>query len=68
MANQRMLWEVVEVTQDCEVGKAGERAVVVELDGKYMTMVFTARPAGTQKCSTGADYRYLRTARDRQGA
>lgn len=71
---RRYVCEVVEVTCTCEIGVAGERAVVTDIDGKYMTLVFTGelRDAAAQQhrptqwrtkariVRTGTDYAYLR--------
>lgn len=61
---ERTLHEVVELTQDCELGEKGERAVVIHLafDGYwYMTLLFPNRALKhARKASTGADYRYLK--------
>lgn len=72
MSNEkRELHEVVEVTRDCEIGKAGERAVVVELVGvepypgtkRYMALLFPDRSPPERLVRTGADYLYLRSVR-----
>lgn len=52
--------QVVEVTQDCEVGDRGERAVIVALDHKSMVLIFPARPRAERRVSTGVDYSFLR--------
>lgn len=60
--NERKLHEVVEVTQNCEIGESGERAVVVRLEDKYMTLLFPYRQLKYQReVHTGADYLYLKT-------
>lgn len=56
---QRYLHEVVELTQDCDLGARGDRAVVVALDRRLMTLVFPARDSD-RKVTTGADYRFMR--------
>lgn len=62
----RSLHEVVVLTRDCDIGKAGERCVVVDLspDKRYMTLLFVDRDAARRKVATGADYKFLRTAED----
>lgn len=69
---RRYVCEVVEVTCTCEIGVAGERAVVTDIDGKYMTLVFTGeiREPGSSHwrtkariVKTGADYKFLRHIR-----
>jgi len=66
----RTLHEVVELTCTCELGIPGERAVVTEIDGRYMTLTFTgeSRSLGTRLANygarvvrTGTDYEYLRS-------
>lgn len=63
---ERVLHEVVELTQDCELGEKGERAVVIKLvydEYWFMTLLFPNRAIKhTRKVSTGADYRYLKGA------
>lgn len=57
----RHVRDVVEVTEDCEVGDAGELAVVTEVyESRYMTLVFPGRRPGDRVVHTGADYRFLR--------
>ena len=58
----RYLHEVLELDRDCELGEGGERAVVTELDGIYMTLVFPNRPTARREVHTGSDYLYLRSA------
>lgn len=58
---ERKLHEVVEVTNDCEIGKTGERAVVIHLEGRYMTLLFPNRDLKyNREVHTGADYIHLR--------
>lgn len=61
---ERTLHEVVELTQKCELGEKGERAVVIKLvhDGYwFMTLLFPNREIKhTRTANTGADYRYLK--------
>lgn len=73
MANRhnRYLHEVVVLSCDCELGKEGERGVVVDLDGgqgvgrpNYMTLLFPDRTLEQRKVCTGADYLYLNTMKD----
>ena len=73
---ERYMHEVVELTRDCELGKQGERAVVVQLlaedslapiyagPARYMTLLFVNRPRSKRIVSTGADYLYLRTVEE----
>ena len=57
----RYVGEVVELTRDCELGRAGERAVVTALEAPhYMTLVFVDREPVRRLCETGADYKFLR--------
>lgn len=51
--------DVVELDRDCELGKRGERAVITEVDGKYMTVVFPNRESD-RVVYTGADYLYFK--------
>lgn len=61
---KRFAGEVVQLTQDCELGRWKERAVVVTLEAAesatYMTLCFFDRPAASREVRTGADYLYLR--------
>lgn len=58
---ERRLHEVVVVTKDCEIGEANERAVVIHLEGKYMTLLFPNRDLKySREVHTGADYTYLK--------
>lgn len=50
---------VVELCQDCELGKKGERAVVLSIKGKYMTLVFPYRDH-SREVRTGIDYTFLK--------
>lgn len=59
---KRFVGEVVALDRDCELGQASECAVVVTLDGMYMTLCFVDRVASSRKVSTGADYRFLRSS------
>lgn len=63
--SKRHLREVVALTQDCDIGKQGERAVVVSLEatqaGVYMTVVFPDRSADDREVCTGADYVYFKS-------
>jgi hypothetical protein len=64
---RRYAGEVVELTRDCELGQAGERAVVVRVDegdelSPYPCMVFVfPNRDHDQRVYTGADYQYLTT-------
>lgn len=61
MPEKRCLHEVVELTQTCELGEKGERAVVIDLEGKYMTLLFANRETKYKReISTGADYLWLK--------
>lgn len=55
----RFVTECVELTQDCEVGKGSERAVVTEISGIYMTLVFHDRDV-CRTVLTGTDYLFLK--------
>lgn len=57
----RRVGEIVELDRNCELGEYGERAIVTELDGDSMALVFPARSANRRRARTGADYRYLRS-------
>jgi hypothetical protein len=63
--SKRYVGEVVDITKDCDIGKAKERAVVVAIDGLFMTLVFPMRISGPfsrgpqRQVQTGADYRFL---------
>lgn len=58
---ERVLHEVVRVTQKCEVGDMDERAVVIHLEGMYMTLLFPNRDMKfSRRVHTGADYLYLK--------
>lgn len=58
---ERKLHEVIELTKKCELGDEGERAVVIHLEGKYMTLLFPNRAMKyTREVHTGADYLYVR--------
>lgn len=64
----RYLYEVVALTQDCELGKLGERALVVDLEGetrngkwRWMTLVFFNRARADRVVHTGCDYRFIET-------
>jgi hypothetical protein len=52
--------DVGQLDRDCEIGSNGERAVVLALDGKYMTLVFPNRDVGRRVMYTGSDYLYLK--------
>jgi hypothetical protein len=52
--------DVIELTQDCEVGTAGERGVVTHSEGRYMTIVFPQRASSLRTVHTGADYKFVR--------
>lgn len=57
--------EVVELTCTCELGSAGERAVVLKVDRDgTMTLVFANRAPGYRVVATGADYKFMREARE----
>lgn len=51
---------VMELTRDCELGRRGERAVVVFVHESTMTLVFPARPAGDRVFRTGRDYKFAK--------
>lgn len=57
---KRFVGEPVELSRDCELGQEGDRAVVTELDGHYMTLHFPDRAPDCRDVHTGADYKYLR--------
>jgi hypothetical protein len=58
---ERLLHEVVELTKACELGEKGERAVVINLQDKYMTLLFPNRALKySREVHTGADYMYLK--------
>jgi hypothetical protein len=50
---------VVSLDRDCELGQEGERAVVMDVDGAYMTLVFVER-SKDRKVRTGTNYSYLK--------
>ena len=52
--------DVVEIDRNCEIGSYSERAVVLNVDGKYMTLVFPNRDSGRRVVNTGCDYLHLR--------
>lgn len=56
---KRAVYEMVELTQDCELGVKGERAIVVDIDGKCMRLTFFERTSDQYKL-TGTDYAFLR--------
>lgn len=56
----RRIGDVLELDRNCELGESGERGIVTEIDGPYMTLVFPNRSADHREVSTGADYAYLR--------
>lgn len=58
---KRFVSEIVELTRNCEIGQADERAVVTHIDGASMALVFVNRPWGMRNVNTGVDYAYLRT-------
>lgn len=58
--SKRSLGEIVELSRDCELGQEGDRAVVVALNGHYMTLTFLDRAPDCRDVHTGADYKYLR--------
>jgi len=61
VSEERKLHEVVEVTKSCEIGEPNERAVVINLQGKYMTLLFPNRALKhSREVHTGADYLYLK--------
>lgn len=64
--NRRHLHEVVHLTRDCEIGKAGERAVVIALSDRYMTLLFANRARDVREVNTGADYAFVETMNARQ--
>lgn len=66
MKTRRYLHEVVRLNRDCELGKAGERAVVIHLDDRYMTLLFVNRAKDVREVNTGADYVYVETMNARQ--
>lgn len=52
--------DVLELTQDCELGAYKERCVVLSVEGdRYMTLVFPDRAVSARKVYTGADYKFL---------
>lgn len=57
---KRFVGETVELSRDCELGQEGDRAVVTELDDRYMTLYFPDRSPDCRDVHTGADYKYLR--------
>lgn len=58
---ERRLHEVVVITKDCEIGEKDERAVVIHLEGKYMTLLFPNRALKySREVHTGADYLHLK--------
>lgn len=57
---RRFVGEVVELSRDCELGRAGERAVVTARVDYYMTLSFPDRTPDARTVHTGADYQYLR--------
>lgn len=60
---ERYLHEVVELTKDCELGDADERAVVIYIEGKFMTLLFPNRKLKyNREVNTGADYVFVRKA------
>ncbi len=65
MTTKRFAGEVVKLTRDCDLGQAGERAVVVKLESSswaastYMTLCFFDREPDSRTVNTGADYRFL---------
>lgn len=65
---KRELHEVVVLTRDCEIGREGERAVVIDLVGHYMTLLFPDRQRSERVVRTGADYLYLRSTVVARGA
>jgi hypothetical protein len=50
---------VVELDRDCEMGRKGERAVVMEVEGPFMRLLFPMR-SESRSVRTGTDYRYLK--------
>lgn len=53
--------DVVELDRDCELGNRHERAVVVLVDDRYMTVVFPYRNKDNDRVvRTGCDYLYLK--------
>jgi hypothetical protein len=64
---KRELHQVVIVTRECEIGHEGERAVVIELVGHYMTLLFPDRAHSERIVRTGADYLYLHSTAVRRG-
>ena len=58
----RTVGDVLELTQDCDIGAINERCVVVEVEGRYMALVFPNRKFGRRWCRTGTDYKFLRVA------
>lgn len=64
--SKRFVGEVVQLTQNCELGQWRERAVVVKLESSswaehtFMTLCFFDREPGNRTVNTGADYLYLR--------
>jgi len=59
-STKRFLTEIVELSRDCELGQEGDRAVVTELVGHYMTLTFPDRAPDCRAVHTGADYQHLR--------
>jgi hypothetical protein len=55
------LGDVVELTCTCDLGAAGERAVVLSIVDRYMTLVFPNRDR-RRLVTTGTDFAYLRPA------
>lgn len=51
---------VLQLTCDCELGRCGERAVVVYVSEWMMTLVFPMRPAGDRVFRTGRDYKFCK--------
>lgn len=52
--------DVVEITNNCDVGSYSERAVVLTVDCMHMTLVFPSRALGKRFVNTGTDYTFLR--------
>jgi hypothetical protein len=51
------------LTRNCELGNVGEIAVVVDIDGPYMTLAWPDRTDGYRfTTNTGRDYKYVEAA------
>jgi hypothetical protein len=65
---KRELWEVVVLDRGCELGHEGERAVVIDLTDRYMTLLFPDRARSERMVYTGRDYLYLKSTVIDRGA